>query len=100
MLQDLTQQQQQHLITMDTAFQSQVCQSLLTDESQTEVPVSTGRRDVFNPKSESVRHSVVSGSCDPMDSSLPDSFVYGILSGKNTGVGSHSLLQGVFLTQG
>ena len=52
MFQDLTQQQQQHLITMDTAFQNQVCQSLLTNESQTEVPVSTGRRDIFNPESE------------------------------------------------
>ena len=37
--------------------------------------------------------------CDPMDCSLPGSSVHGSL-GKNTGVGSHSLLQGIFLTQG
>ena len=34
-----------------------------------------------------------------MDCSLPGSSVYGI-PGKNTGVGCHSLLQGIFLTQG
>lgn len=50
MFQDLTQQQQQHLITVDIAFQNQVCQSFLTNESQTEVSISIGRRDVFNPK--------------------------------------------------
>ena len=37
--------------------------------------------------------------CDPVDCSLPDSSVLGI-SSKNTGVGSHSLLHGIFLTQG
>ena len=36
--------------------------------------------------------------CDPMDYSLPDSSVHGIFSGKNTGVGCHFLLQGIFLT--
>ena len=34
-----------------------------------------------------------------MDCGPPSSSVYGI-PGKNTGVGSHSLLQGIFLTQG
>ena len=34
--------------------------------------------------------------CDAMDYSLPDSSYHG----KNTRVGSHSLLQGIFLTQG
>ena len=38
--------------------------------------------------------------CDPMDYSLPGSSVYGILQGKNTGVGCHFLLQGIFPTQG
>ena len=33
-----------------------------------------------------------------MDYSLPDSSVRGIFSGKNTGVGCHFLLQGIFLT--
>ena len=35
-----------------------------------------------------------------MDCSPPASSVYGISPGKNTGVGSHSLLWGIFLTQG
>ena len=38
--------------------------------------------------------------CDPMDCSLPGTSVCGIFPGKNTGMGSHSLLQGIFLTQG
>ena len=41
--------------------------------------------------------------CDPRDCSPPGSSVHGILwdpPGKNTGVGSHSLLQGVFRIQG
>ena len=48
---------------------------------------------------------------DPMDCSLPGSSVHGIFQArilewvavafsKNTGVGSHSLLQGIFLIQG
>ena len=38
--------------------------------------------------------------CDPMDCSLPDSSVHGDSPGKNTGVGFHALLQGIFPTQG
>ena len=38
--------------------------------------------------------------CDSMDCSPPGSSVRGILWGKNTGVGCHALLQGIFLTQG
>ena len=45
-------------------------------------------------KSESESHSVVSNSCDPLDYT-----VHGILQAI-TGVGSLSLLQGIFLTQG
>ena len=37
--------------------------------------------------------------CDPMDCSLPGSSIHGILQAKNTGVGSCSLLQGIFPTQ-
>ena len=37
--------------------------------------------------------------CNPIDCSTPDIFVHGILQGKNTGVGCHFLLQGLFLTQ-
>ena len=38
--------------------------------------------------------------CDPMDCSLLGSFVHGDSPGKNTGVGCHALLQGIFPTQG
>ena len=38
--------------------------------------------------------------CAPMDCSLPDSSVYGDSPGKNTGVGCHFLLQGIFPTSG
>ena len=38
--------------------------------------------------------------CDPMDCSLPGSSIHGDSPGKNTGVGCHSLLQGIFLTKG
>ena len=38
--------------------------------------------------------------CDPMDSNVPDSSVHGDSLGKNTGVDHHSLLQGLFPTQG
>ena len=37
--------------------------------------------------------------CNPMDCSLPGSSVYGDFPGKNTGMGCHTLLQGIFLTQ-
>ena len=42
---------------------------------------------------------VMSGSCDSMDCSLPGSFVHGDSLGKNTGVGCHFLLPGIFSTQ-
>ena len=38
--------------------------------------------------------------CDSMGCSLPGSSVHGDSPGKNTGVGCHALLQGIFLTQG
>ena len=38
--------------------------------------------------------------CDPMDYSPPGSSVHGNSPGKNTGVGCHALLQGIFPTQG
>ena len=38
--------------------------------------------------------------CDPMDCSLQGSFVHGILQAKDTGVGCHFFLQGIFPTQG
>ena len=37
---------------------------------------------------------------DPMDCSLPGSSVHGNSPSKNSGVGCHFLLQGIFLTQG
>ena len=59
-----------------------------------------------------IERSLVSGLClclvphlcltlwDPMDCSLLGSCVCGDSAGKNTGVGSHALLQGIFPTQG
>ena len=38
--------------------------------------------------------------CDPMDCSPPGSSVHGNSPGKNTGMGCHALLQGIFPTQG
>ena len=38
-------------------------------------------------------------SLDPLDCSPPDSSVHGNSPGKNTSVGCHFLLQGIFLTQ-
>ena len=38
--------------------------------------------------------------CDPMDCSHPGSSVHGDSPGKNTGVGFHAFLQGIFPTQG
>ena len=38
--------------------------------------------------------------CDPMDCSPPGSSVHGDSPGKNTGLGCHTLLQGIFPTQG
>ena len=38
--------------------------------------------------------------CDPMDCSPPGSSVHGDSPGKNTGVGWHALVQGIFPTQG
>ena len=38
--------------------------------------------------------------CDPMDCHLPGSSVHGDSPGKNTGLGCHALLQGIFPTQG
>ena len=38
--------------------------------------------------------------CDPMDCNPPGPSVHGDSPGKNTGVGCHALLQGIFPTQG
>ena len=38
--------------------------------------------------------------CNPMECSLPGSSVHVDSPGKNTGMGCHSILQGIFLTQG
>ena len=38
--------------------------------------------------------------CDPVNFSPPGSSVHGDFPGKNTGVGCHALLQGIFPTQG
>ena len=46
----------------------------------------------------SVAHSCPT-LCDPMDCSMPGPSVHGDSPGKNTGVGCHALLQGIFPTQ-
>ena len=56
------------------------------------------RRDWLGGSS-SKSHSLVSHSCDPMDCSPPGFSVHGISPGKNTGVGCHFLLQGIFPIQ-
>ena len=38
--------------------------------------------------------------CNSMHSNPPGAYVHGDSPGKNTGVGCHALLQGIFLTQG
>ena len=43
--------------------------------------------------------SVMSNFCDPMDYSPPGSSVHGGSPSKNTGLGCHALLQGIFPTQ-
>ena len=45
-------------------------------------------------------HSAVSDSLRPVDCSPPDSSVHGDGPGKNTGVGCHALLHGIFPDQG
>ena len=45
-------------------------------------------------------HSLCLTLCDTMDCTPPGSSVHGDFSSKNTGVGCHALLQGIFPTQG
>ena len=45
-------------------------------------------------------HDCLALFCHPVDCSLPGSSVHGDSQGKNTGVGCHALLQGIFPTQG
>ena len=40
------------------------------------------------------------GLCNPVDCSPPGSTAHGDSLGRNTGISCHSLLQGIFLTQG
>ena len=51
-------------------------------------------------KSESVSRSAMSNSLHLVECSLPGSSVHGDSPGKNTRVGSHVFLQGIFLVQG
>ena len=60
--------------------------------------------DIFRHKKSEVAQSCPT-LCNPVDCSLPGSSLHGILPpwdspGKNTGVGCHFLLQGIYLTQG
>ena len=47
-----------------------------------------------------VSQAVMSDFCNLMDCSLPGFSVHAESTGKNTGVGSHSILQSIFTTQG
>ena len=38
--------------------------------------------------------------CNPMDCSLPSFTIHGVSPGQHSEVGCHTLLQGIFLTQG
>ena len=62
-----------------------------------------GKRHLLNPKSCALL-CLVAQLCptlfDSMDCSPPGSSVHGDSPSKNTGVGCHSLLQGIFPTQG
>ena len=62
-----------------------------------------GTLKCFNKESGKKGKCVIAQSCqtlcDPMDCSPPGSSVHGDFLGKNTGVGCHSLLQRIFLTQ-
>ena len=57
-----------------------------------------------NPPNNMAVLCLVTQSCltlsDPMDCSRPGSSVHGDSPGKNTGIGCHALLQGIFPTQG
>ena len=55
---------------------------------------------MYMEKTASVSHSVMYDSCDPMDCSLPNSSVHGILQARILEWVAHSLLQGIFLTEG
>ena len=64
--------------------------------------LSTGNRILTVLKNSSVLCLVVQSCptlCDPMDCSSPGSAVHGNSPGKNTRVGCHALLQGIFPTQ-
>ena len=50
------------------------------------------------PRKTAVNAKFCQTLCDPMDCSPPGSSVLGILQGKDTGVGCHALLQGIFPT--
>ena len=54
----------------------------------------------LDPVSSSIKQVSCPTLCDPMDCSPPGSSVHGIFQARILGVGCHSLLQGIFLTQG
>ena len=58
--------------------------------------------NTFSPdrKGKEVHAQLCLTLCNPMDCTPPGSSVHGNSPGKNTGVGCHFLLQGIFPTQG
>ena len=81
-------------------------------ENQTSVDVATDFLQVKKSSQKNMHVSDESGFsrakslqlcptlCDPVDCSPPGSSVHGDFPGKNTGVGCHALLRGIFPTQG
>ena len=62
-------------------------------------PIISTKNSNCNEKSFN-KQKPMSDSCNPMDCRPPGSSVHGISMGKNTGVGCHFLLQGIFPNQG
>ena len=90
------------LILQRTALQPEWYHIMMLTQPFKDIILSFSYQEVDLPPSES--ESEVDQSCltlcDPMDCSLPASSSHGIFPGKNTGVGCHFLLQGIFPTQG
>ena len=68
--------------------------------SESSILIHTGFRKSHSKNIQSMNVLVVSDSFQPMDCSPSGSSVHRDSPGKNTGVGCHALLQGIFPTQG
>ena len=84
---------------LTAVFAGLLWQFFKSESSETQVSVF-----LKTPQGDSLLLCLVAQSCptfcDSMDCNPPGSSVHGDSPGKNTGVGCHALLQGIFLTQG